>query len=207
MPDYYQINFMKYYSETFSIDPTSFLGPLLKYLSVGASILDIGCGSGRDLLWFKNKGFQATGLERASKLAELAGQRSGCPIVEGDFVDYDFSLLKFDAVILIGALVHVNHKDLAGTLINICEALKQEGHILLSLKEGEGVHQHADGRLFYLWTDLQLRRIFSDRGFSVVDFSRQISKINSDDVWLGYVLRKQRRNLMIHQLRDKFSCL
>jgi SAM-dependent methyltransferase len=50
-------DFKKYCSETFSIDPTSFLGLLLKYLPAGASILDIGCGFGRDLLWFKNKGF------------------------------------------------------------------------------------------------------------------------------------------------------
>ena len=190
MPDYYQANFKEYSSETFSIDPTSFLGPLLDYLPAGGSILDIGCGSGRDLLWFKNEGFQATGFERASNLAELAGQRSGCPVIEGDFVDYDFSLLKADALVLIGALVHVQHKDLACTLIKICKALTQGGHILLSLKEGEGVRQHEDGRLFYLWTDLQLRQIFNERGFLVVDFSRQISKINRDDVWLGYVLRQ-----------------
>jgi SAM-dependent methyltransferase len=195
MPDYYQSNFKKYSSETFSIDPTSFLGPLLHYLPAGASILDIGCGSGRDLLWFKNKGFQATGFERAANLAELAGLRSGCPVIEGDFVDYDFSLLKVDALVLIGALVHVHHRDLASTLIKICKALKQDGHILLSLKEGEGVRQHEDGRLFYLWTHRQLRRIFNERGFFVVDFSRQISKINSDDAWLGYVLRQRNRKI------------
>lgn len=195
MPDYYQANFKQYYSETFSIDPTNFLGPLLKYLPAGASILDIGCGSGRDLLWFKSKGFQATGFERASNLAELAGQRSGCPVIEGDFADYDFSLLTVDALILIGALVHVHHNDLASILVKICTALKQDGHILLSLKEGEGARQHEDGRLFYLWTDLQLRQIFSDRGFSVVDFSRQMSKISSDDVWLGYVLRQETGNI------------
>lgn len=148
MPDYYQTNFIKYYSKTFSINPTSFLAPLLKHISAGASILDIGCGSGRDLLWFKKKGFQATGLERASKLAELAGQRSGCPVIEGDFVDYDFSLLKVDALILIGALVHVHHNDLASILVKISKALKQGGHILLSLKEGEGVRQYEDERYF-----------------------------------------------------------
>ena len=195
MPDYYQSNFKMYSSETFSIDPTSFLGPLLNHLPAGGSILDIGCGSGRDLLWFKNKGFQATGLERASNLAELAGRLSGCPVIEGDFVDYDFSLLKVDALVLIGALVHVQHKDLACTLIKICKALTQGGHILFSLKEGEGVRQLEDGRLFYLWTDPQLRQIFNDRGFSVVNFSRQMSKISCDDVWLGYVLRQHTGNI------------
>lgn len=194
MPDYYQTNFKNYHSKTCSIDPTSFLTPLLKHIPAGASILDIGCGSGRDLLWLKNKGFQATGLERAPGLAELAAQHSGCPVIEGDFAEYDFSLLKVDALVLIGALVHVDHKNLAGTLTHICTALKQSGYVLLSLKEGEGIHQHEDGRLFSLWSDRQLRRIFSDGGFSVVDFARQISKINRDDVWLGYVLRQHTGN-------------
>jgi SAM-dependent methyltransferase len=69
-------DFKKYCSETFSIDPTSFLGLLLKYLPAGASILDIGCGFGRDLLWFKNKGFRATGFERASN-HNIIAERQG----------------------------------------------------------------------------------------------------------------------------------
>ncbi len=189
MSDYYQVNAKHYYSETFSIDPTSFLGPLLNYLPAGASVLDIGCGSGRDLLWFRNKGFHATGFERAPRLAELAGRLSGCPVIEGDFVDYNFSNLMVDALILIGALVHLPHHDLAAILVNISKALKNGGYILLSLKEGEGLRQHKDGRAFSLWTDRQLRLIFKEGGFSVVDFSRQMSKISNDDVWLGYILR------------------
>ena len=189
MSDYYQSNAKQYCSETFSIDPTGFLGPLLNYLSPGASILDIGCGSGRDLLWLRNKGFQVTGFERATNLAELARQSSGCPVIDGDFDDFDFSLLNFDGLVLVGALVHVNHNELTKTLTNICKALKQGGHILITLKEGERVRQHEDGRLFFLWNDQQLRQIFTEIGLSVVDFSRQASKIRKDDVWLGYVLR------------------
>ena len=195
MSDYYQANFKQYCCETFSIDPESFLSPLLDFLPAGASILDIGCGSGRDLLWFKNKGFQATGLERSSSLAELASRSSGCPVINGNFVDYDFSLHKVDALLLIGALVHVHHNDLADILGKICKALKEGGHILLSLKKGAGERHHADGRVFYLWTDLQLRRIFNERGLSVADFSQQSSKIGSADVWLGYVLRQHAGNI------------
>jgi SAM-dependent methyltransferase len=189
MPDFYQTNFKRYYSETFLIDPTDFLGPLLKYLPAGASVLDIGCGSGRDLLWLRNNGFQAKGFERATNLAELARQSSGCPVIEGDFSDYDFSLFNVDALILVGALVHVNHNNLASTFANICKALKLGGFILITLKEGKGVRQHEDGRLFYLWNEPCLRQIFNEIRLSVIDFSRQISKIRNDDVWLGYVLR------------------
>lgn len=191
MPDYYQANFKRYFTETFAIDPTPFLDPLLNHLPAGAAILDIGCGSGRDLLWFKNKGFQATGFERSPKLAELARQYSGCPVIEGDFVAYDFSSFKVDAAILIGALVHVRHKDLASILMKIAKALKRDGHILLSLKEGEGIRQQEDGRVFSLWTDLQLCQVFDEGGFTVVDSSRQISRINDHEVWLAYVLRQR----------------
>lgn len=40
---------------TYYIDPTVFLKPLVQYLKPGAEIIDVGCGSGRDLRWLKKK--------------------------------------------------------------------------------------------------------------------------------------------------------
>ena len=34
-----------------------------------------------------------------------------------------------------------------------------------------------------------LERIFAEHHLQILNFSRKISKIRSDDVWLGYVLR------------------
>ena len=53
MPDYYQKNYKTYHEKTFSIDPSSFLDPFAKRLPGDAFVLDVGCGSGRDLLWMK----------------------------------------------------------------------------------------------------------------------------------------------------------
>ena len=53
--DYYKENYKEYFDRTFSLDPSSFLGPVVERLSSGAMMLDVGCGSGRDLLWFKKK--------------------------------------------------------------------------------------------------------------------------------------------------------
>ncbi|MBW2612111.1 MAG: methyltransferase domain-containing protein, partial [Deltaproteobacteria bacterium] len=74
--DYYQRHFLEYHTQTFNVDPASFLEPLTKYLQPGDRILDVGCGSGRDLLWFKNRGFVATGFERSAGLARLARQNT-----------------------------------------------------------------------------------------------------------------------------------
>ena len=98
MKDFYSENYKLYHERTFSIDPSLFLEPLIKVLPRGAYILDVGCGSGRDLLWLKERGFKVMGFERSEGLAELARKNSGCEVIEGDFETFDFSLLSFDAV-------------------------------------------------------------------------------------------------------------
>ena len=191
MQDYYQENYEAYHEQTFGIDPESFLLPLVWYLPPGSSILDVGCGSGRDMRWLKDRGFRPTGFERSSGLAALAREHSGCPVLEEDFEGYDFSGMDVDAILLVGALVHVPHEHFSKTLSNIAQALNPEGHVLLTLKEGVKTREGAGGRVFYLWKDGALRAVFEKLNLTVLDFSRQVSKIRKGDVWLGYVLKKQ----------------
>ena len=58
----------------------------------------------------------------------------------------------------------------------------------LTLKEGEGMVIRSDGRLDTLWRAEDLEKIFCDYGFVVVDSSRNISVMDTGDVWLGYLL-------------------
>ncbi len=77
MPDYYTKHFQAYHKKTFSIDPSSFLEPLKNTLEPGCRILDIGCGSGRDMLWLKNHGFSVSGFERSAGLAGVCVGKNG----------------------------------------------------------------------------------------------------------------------------------
>ena len=190
MFDYYQKNFKEYHKKTFNIDPSSFLLPLSEKLSPGACILDIGCGSGRDLLWFRQRGFEVVGFERSPGLAGLARKNVGCEVIEGDFETYDFSRLSVDAIMLIGALVHLPHSKVSAVLISINRALKDDGNIFLSLKKGAGNTSDSHGRVFYLWNDGELRDLFKDLGLDVIDYFQQSSMIGTDEVWIGYVLEK-----------------
>jgi len=192
MRDYYQDNFNAYHESTVKIDPSSFLEPIAQRLPLSATILDVGCGSGRDMLWFKQRGFNTTGFERSSGLAELARKHSGCRVIEGDFEKYDFSGLSLDAIILVGALVHVSHEQFQAVLENIVRGLKQEGHALVTLKEDRNIPEDLSSeRVFYFWHDKDLRDIFDKLNLTIVDFSRQVSKVRPTDVWLGYVLQKR----------------
>ncbi len=189
MNDFYENHHKKYFESTVSSDPASFLEPFVKFLSPLATILDIGCGSGRDLLWFSQHGFKPTGFEQSPSLVQLAGEFSQCIVIEGDFSIYDFSKLQFDALSFVGSLVHLPKEDLPKVLASVCRALFSGGFIFITMKEGIGTFTGNDGRVFTLWSQKDLNKIFADQLLQILDFSRQPSKIRSDDVWLGYVLR------------------
>lgn len=189
MENYYQTNCKEYYQRTFSVDPSSFLDPFVTSLPSGASVFDVGCGSGRDLLWLKNQGFQVTGFERSPALAELARNHGRCPVIEGDFESHDFSPFIFDAILASGSLVHVPPDRLPRVLRNIKHALIRGGILYLSLKQGEHVRIDQTNRTFYLWQDVDLRGIFNKLNLEVIHVSNTESVVNSKDWWLGYVLK------------------
>ena len=189
MRDFYKKNAFEYFNSTAKIDPTSFLSPLIQYLSPKSTILDVGCGSGRDLRWLKEHGFKPTGFERSPTLAKMAREFSGCPVIEGDFKNFDFSKFNFNAIIMVGALVHVDKPHFPQVFSNICRALSPEGLVYITLKEGKENRKAPDGRIFVLWEHKNLQEIFSKVGFRILDFSRSVSKLRPTDIWLGYLLQ------------------
>ena len=212
--DFYQKHYAAYHERTFGIDPAPWLEPLAAKLVSGARILDVGCGSGRDLVWLKKRGYRVLGFERSSGLAGLAREAAGCEVIQGDFTVFDFSALTMDAVIMAGVLVHLPHSELPGIFKNITRALVNRpgrggagvsknlssnhadplpvSFVLISLKEGKGRYKGADGRIFYLWQDAALRTLFADCGFTVLEFRRRPSALGTGERWLGYLIERQR---------------
>ena len=186
--DYYESNHEAYFEKTVQIDPTPFLKPFADRLPGGATILDVGCGSGRDMLWLKNKGFAVTGFERSPGLAGLAEERAGCRVIKGDFTEFDFSRLAFDALLLCGSLVHLPPEQLPVVLDNLLKALNTPGWIFLSLKAGRGQKVDRWNRIFYLWQTEALEEILAKSRLQVLDFFRSMSAAGTGEPWLGYVL-------------------
>jgi len=191
--DFYTAFSQEYHERTVDLDPSPFLEPLASRLAPGSLVMDVGCSSGRDLLWFKSRGFTVKGLERSPGLARMARKSVQCRIIDDDFETFDFSTCSVDALCLVAALVHVPPERLPAVLGRILEALKPGGLALVTMKEGEGGSTDGRGRTFCLWHDRALRQLFGGLSLAVEHFTRRESLMATGEVWLEYVLRKSVR--------------
>lgn len=189
--DYYHREFQSYFNDTAHVDSTLFLDPVVKHIPPGGEVWDVGCGSGRDLLWLKQRGFKAVGLDRSRGLARLAAAHSGCQVIQGDFNTFDFSRLAVDAILLTGALVHLPWQELPPLLSTIIEGLKPGGILFFSLKQGCGIREDKQGRQFYLWQDAALEEMFHQIFLKILDRSENESLLATGEPWLAYVLGKK----------------
>ena len=70
--DYYNHHAEEFANSTLHVDMESLYQPFLAELQEGTRILDVGCGSGRDTLAFKNKGYQVDAIDYSEELVKKA---------------------------------------------------------------------------------------------------------------------------------------
>lgn len=147
--DYYNKHAEEFTTSTFEVDMKSLYQPFLAELPEGARILDVGCGSGRDTLAFKNKGYQLDAIDYSEELVKKATRLTGIPIKLKSFYEVD-DYEAYDGIWACASLLHCERSRLAGVLEKMVQALKPNGVIYMSFKYGDS-DRDQDGRQF---TDL-----------------------------------------------------
>ena len=146
---FYNNNAQDFVEGTLSVDVSHLYSEFESHLSKGASLLDVGCGSGRDLKYFAQQGYQAIGLEPSSELATFAEQHSGQKVICGSIQDTDWRD-EFDGIWCCASLLHVTKDELGDVFQKLARALKHGGAIYVSFKYGDQ-EVERNGRFF---TDL-----------------------------------------------------
>ena len=96
------------------------------------TILDFGCGPGRDLKVFAELGHIAVGLEGAAHFAAMARAHSGCDVWQQDFLALDLPADHFDGVFANAALFHFPSQDLPRLFLELHACLKPGGVLFSS---------------------------------------------------------------------------
>lgn len=156
---YYQDNALNYFNETCSLDTIAeSRNSFLSYLEEGCHILDLGCGSGRDSLYFRQQGYKVTALDMSEELAKLASKFIGQQVVVGSYHTMNY-IDQFDAVWACASLLHTPKQEIGQVFENIIRALKPKGIWYMSFKHGSGETTDFRGRLFNNYTTNSLEKL------------------------------------------------
>ena len=130
------------------------------------TILDFGCGPGRDLIAFTALGHVAIGLEGSARFAAMAREHSGCEVWEQDFLKLDLPAARFDGVFANASLFHVPGSELPRVLGELHATLKAGGVLFSSNPRGSNEEGWNKGR-YGAYHDLAAwRRHLTAAGFT-----------------------------------------
>jgi SAM-dependent methyltransferase len=194
--DHYQTRAEAFWQGTRDHDVSQNIDALLRNIqsAVPFSILDFGCGPGRDLVSLLQRGHHPIGLEGAPALAEMARDHSGCEVWQQDFLGLDLPAEHFDGVFANASLFHVPRQELARVLRQLHATLKAGGVLFSSNPRGNN-EEAVSGARYGAYYDLATwREYLVAAGFVELEhYYRPPGLPLEQQPWLASVWRKTDR--------------
>lgn len=167
---------------------------------LGARVLDIGCGSGRDLALLLRISRDAYGLEACPELIAAAhahhpeleqrieqGALPNCTMPFGG---------NFDGILCSAMLMHIEPQNYEACVAFIWRALKPQGILLYSVPSARGDvdesnNRDAAGRLFVADAAQRLKTLFLAHGFKLIEEFENEDSLGRDGVrWASVLMQR-----------------
>jgi len=185
-----------YADYTFNCVLQYYLNELISLVPKNARVLDVGCGSGRDVQYFLEYNLSPIGIDISHEMINEAKTR----VPTGDFKKMDMRNLKFkentfDAIWACASLYHITRKELPSVLQDFNKLLKDKGLLFISVKEGDGSkiirkEKYKDlPRLFVYYNKSEIEKLINENGFSII--KSKIEKGSEKTNWITILCRKE----------------
>jgi len=188
---YYNENARAYFDSTVTLDMSNLYGPFLKHLRPGSKVLDAGCGSGRDSLFFKNQGFQVTAFDASKEMVKLASELLDQKVLLMSFEDLSLTE-QYDGIWACASLLHVEKAKLSRVVAELAKHLKDGGVFYISFKYGREEYW-KEGRFFNHLDEDTLKEILQEvpeLRTEQLFISTDVRGYRSSDQWLNAYLIK-----------------
>ena len=157
--EFYENNADTFIAQTVDVDMASLYQQFCKHLKPSASVLDAGCGSGRDTLAFSRMGYDVVAFDASVKMVAAASKRTCLPVYKMTFQDMGFDR-RFDGIWACASLLHVPRTQLAEVLRSLAEFLEPTGVLYASFKYGKQEREKG-GRYFNDMDEAHLEHLVS----------------------------------------------
>jgi len=147
--NYYNQNAQSFSDSTLNVDMSALYAEFLPLIPKHGHILDAGCGSARDAMYFKQQDFTVSAFDASPELAKLASNYLQQAVEVKTFQQLNCTN-KYDGIWCCASLLHVPKVELPQVFLKLQNALKPNGVLYVSFKYGTQERVH-NGREF---TDL-----------------------------------------------------
>lgn len=189
--DYYNRQFGQYTETTVDLEFSDIQDRFLKYLEPGATILDFGCGSGRDSRYFLQKGYAVEASDGSEEMVRIATETAGIPVKLMLFSELD-ETEKYDGIFACASILHVPSAELPDIFRRVHKALKTGGIFYPSFKYG-GFEGERKGRYFTDQNEEKLAKLLQESGgFEIIEqwISYDVRPGRGEEKWLNTIMRK-----------------
>ncbi|MEE8589182.1 MAG: class I SAM-dependent methyltransferase [Sulfurimonadaceae bacterium] len=178
--EYYADNAQDFFDNTYNKEMTEIYQKVLPLIPLHGSILDAGCGSGRDSYYFLSNGYKVNAFDASKEMAALATS-----YIKQEVRCLTFDEIKdievYDGIWAAASLLHLPYSKLSATFTQLTKALKDNGVFYASFKYGEQEYNKA-GRHFTPLNEEKAQLLFE-----------QLNTLQLIDVWLSDDVRQERK--------------
>ena len=191
--DIYNKNVTEFINRYDNADMSSLHQLLLEQIKKDSTVLDIGFGSGRDLQFLKNNGYDIWGIDPSEKFVRNVQKRF--PDISNHFIQSSvpFSVeqppfpIKFNAIITIAMWMHLKREQYEDVVKSIVSVAKDNATIIISYSEGN----RSDDERYFEDVDLDyLIQIFQQYNFRLVETITTNDRLNRDTLTWTTVIFK-----------------
>jgi ubiquinone/menaquinone biosynthesis C-methylase UbiE len=189
--DYKQRNLGPFYSPEIQLFST--------LINSNSSLLEVGCGTGRDALELVQICGEYTGLDGSTGMLALAKEVLPSARFEiGNFMELPYNKESFDACWCASTLLHCNRSEIEKPVQEIYRILKPDGTAFISMRKKIDIDEHtkpiigtSEDRYFAYYTIEEFANIAESAGFKILQVHEKPEPIEAEKVWVCYFLKKE----------------
>ena len=188
---YYNAHAQDFVQGTVGVDFHTTQDRFLAQLEKDASILDFGCGSGRDTKYFLERGLAVEATDGSAELCKLASEYTGIKVKQMLFSELD-AVEKYDGIWACASILHLAWADLVAVMQKMVRAVKAGGVIYTSFKYGQFTGER-NGRFFTDLDEKGLARLLKEVGGLEVKelwITGDVRPGRGEEKWLNVLLTK-----------------
>ena len=163
----------------------------IKMISIEGKVLDLGCGTGSASLELMKRGFSTFPVDASIEMAKVAESLLKIKVRKISFDEIDEHNF-YHAIWANFSLLHITKSQFSDILKILFFALKEEGVLFFSLKQGAGESRDKLGRFYSYYEKNEVEKYLEKANFQTKKYTEgsSLGLAGDKENWMGFFCEK-----------------